>query len=981
MRYRVIFILLMVTWLPIGAKAADLKYRLDLQVDTEDKKITGISRLTAENDLRIHLSTRNLNNLLLDGKAIAAMGERLNLDMPAGSERVLSFEVASNESEANYIDSQNLFLTGNWFPKPENLAEYALSVTLPKGFLAVSEADTVELLKNEKTDTFRFQFNHPVDGLSLVASRNYALIRDNYKDISLEAYFFREDAHLADNYLAYTKKYLAMYEKMLTGYPYRRFVIAENLFPTGYSMPTFTLLGRAVVRLPFITRTSLGHEILHQWFGNSVYIDSSRGNWAEGITNYLADHHYADLVGKGAAYRKQILVNYDAYVNKSNTMSLSDYSFRHNKAESAIGYGKSAMVFHSLRKLVGEKKFFAILREFLTTNRFRKASWNDIQKSFGKISHTDLAGYFSQSLERDDIPRLKVEDADLRVDQGKLSLNFTLAQNEKPYRLHLPVTIYTSNHKTSRLVEVNQPQETVSLVLDELPTRVVIDEEYDLMRELNPIESPAVLAKIMGKDKLLVVMPTEASRKYQPIIHALGVEHVTFQTPEKVTISQIKQNSVIIAGYDLSITGMLFGRQPDYQDGVRIDVHENPYNQAEVIMLLHVNNPDEAEAVERKLPHYGKYNKLVFDGGKMIYKEQTETHAGIPVLTRPPSKAFEPNKLATLDDIIPRLEDRRVIYVGEQHEKYAHHINQLMIIKNLHEAGIKLAVGMEMFQIPYQAALDDYLADRIDERSFLTRSAYFDKWRFDYNLYKPIIDYLKKEGIPLVALNIEGDISRRVARKGLSSLSEADKKQLPSEMDFTDSPYRQDLLKVFQLHEKQHQLKEFDYFLQAQILWDETMAESVHRFLASHPDTSLVVLAGNGHLKNKYGIPKRAFRRNGFPFTVIVQDEDLQTGIADFVLKTTRHKGKEAPMLGVAIEEKENAVRVASVMNGSPADKSGVKQGDRIVRFNGEDIHNLNDLKFALFYTEMDSTVSIQVDRQGKKITSEITLFDFKHGE
>ncbi len=979
MTYRYLFLILIVICLPIGVKAAELKYRLDVQVDTEGKKITGVSRLTAENDLKVHLSTHNLNNLKLDGKAIAAMRERLSIDVPAGSERVLSFEVVSNVSEANHIDSQNVFLTGNWFPKPEDLTEYVLSVTLPKGFLAVSEADTVDILENERTDTFRFQFNHPVDGLSLAASRNYVLAKDNYKDIGLEAYFFKEDAHLADDYLAYTKKYLAMYEKLLTPYPYRRFVIAENLFPTGYSMPTYTLLGRAVVRLPFITRTSLGHEILHQWFGNSVYIDSSRGNWAEGITSYLADHHYADLEGKGAAYRKQILVNYDAYVNESNKMPVADFFYRRNKAESAIGYGKSAMVFHSLRKMVGEKNFFDTLQDFLATNRFRKASWNDIEKSFEKINPTDLTDYFSQSLERDDIPRLNVEDPELLVGQGRLTLNFVLNQDPKPYHLRVPITIHTSNHKTSHMVEVNKPRETVSLVLDELPTRVVIDEEYDLMRELDPAESPAVLAQIMGKDKLLVVMPTEQSGKYQPIIHALGVKDVTFQTPEKVTFNQIKQHSVIISGYHLPVVDMLFGRQPVYQDGVRLHVYKNPYNQDEAIMLLHVKNVDEAKAVQRKLPHYGKYNKLVFNGGKIIDKEQTETHAGIPVLTRPRTKALEPDKIAALDDILPKLRDRRVIYVGEQHEKYAHHMNQLMIIKKLHEAGNKLAVGMEMFQVPYQAVLDDYLAGRIDERTFLKKSAYFEKWRFDYNLYKPIIDYLKKERIPLVALNVEGDISRKVARKGFSGLSEADKEQLPSEMDFTDSRYRQDLFRVFRLHENQHQLKEFDYFLQAQILWDETMAASVHRFLAYHPETKLVVLAGNGHLRNKYGIPDRAFRRNGFPFTVILQDEDLEPGIADFVLQTTRLKGKKAPMLGVGIDEKENGVHVVSVIDGSPAGKAGLEKGDIIVQVAGEEIRSLVDLKFALFYTPLDSTVSVQVDRKGKKITREVTLFDFRH--
>ena len=87
-------------------------------------------------------------------------------------------------------------------------------------------------------------------------------------------------------------------------------------------MPTFTLLGRNVVKLPFIVRTSLGHEILHQWFGNSVYIDSNKGNWAEGLTTYLADHFYADQSGEGVDYRKQILIDYQSYVNIDNVFPL-----------------------------------------------------------------------------------------------------------------------------------------------------------------------------------------------------------------------------------------------------------------------------------------------------------------------------------------------------------------------------------------------------------------------------------------------------------------------------------------------------------------------------------------------------------------------------------------------------------------------------------------------------------------------------------
>src|SRR5208337_4444995 len=101
-----------------------------------------------------------------------------------------------------------------------------------------------------------------------------------------------------------------------------RFSIVENSMPVGYSMPTYTVLGQAVVRLPFIPETSLGHEILHQWFGNSVYVDYAGGNWAEGLTSFLADHLYEEEKGRGKEYRKGLLIDFASYVNDKNDFPL-----------------------------------------------------------------------------------------------------------------------------------------------------------------------------------------------------------------------------------------------------------------------------------------------------------------------------------------------------------------------------------------------------------------------------------------------------------------------------------------------------------------------------------------------------------------------------------------------------------------------------------------------------------------------------------
>jgi uncharacterized iron-regulated protein len=518
----------------------------------------------------------------------------------------------------------------------------------------------------------------------------------------------------------------------------------------------------------------------------------------------------------------------------------------------------------------------------------------------------------------------------------------------------------------------------MSLSLDEPPNKVVMDENYDLMRELTPEEIPPVLAGIMGKEKLIVVISSMQRSTYQPLIDALGVKTITYMTPDKITFYQIQKNSLFIAGDDNPVANMMLGKQTDSEDGLHVKVYKNPYNESERVIWLHIADKQEAQAVQYKISHYGKYTELAFKDGQNTFKEIAESENGIQMLSRPEVRALKPESLATIDDIIPQLTVSRIIYVGETHDQFAHHMNQLKVIKKIHDAGYKLAVGMEMFQKPYQQVVDDYLAGRIDEYAFLKKTEYFSRWRYDYNLYKPIIDYLKQQRIPLIALNIQGDLTRKVAREGMYDLPDNQKKQLPSDMNFSNETYRKNLNQVFVMHKKQEDLQDFNYFLQAQMVWDEGMAESAYGFLANHPEHKMVILAGNGHVRHKYGIPDRLYRRNHEPFTVVVQDEEIKDGVADYVLLTTELNGKASPKLGVMVEEKDKRLVIIGVSQSGPAQKAGLQKGDVIEMFAERPIQSLEDLKLGLFYGDIGSTVKIKVKRADKTIDKEIELFDFE---
>jgi aminopeptidase N len=409
---------------------------------------------------------------------------------------------------------------------------------------------------------------------------------------------------------------------------------------------------------------------------------------------------------------------------------------------------------------------------------------------------------------------------------------------------------------------------------------------------------------------------------------------------------------------------------------VQLNVINNPYNASQNILLTHVRDGSEALAIQKKLGHYGKYSDLIFNHGKVSHKHIEQAKNGISVLSHQAPKAVQPSALPTFGQIVPELLQSKIIYIGEQHDQFAHHINQLLIIKKLNERGIQLAVGMEMFKKSCQQVIDDYLANRIDERQFLKASQYFSEWGYNYHLYKPIIDYLKTHDIPLIALNLEGSITSRVARDGMEGLGEDEKKYLPESLDFTDKHYRDDLKQVYTLHDSQDELNDFNYFLQAQVLWDESMAETAHAFLKTAPHRTLIVLAGNGHFKHKYGIPKRLYRRNREAFVVVLQDEALEDDIADYVLINEKLKAKEAPKLGVTVKEKEDGLMIKSILNKSPAENAKLKKGDVIQQFDAHPIASLSDLRLALFYTEFGKAYPMEIKREDDKIKLNIKLFD-----
>ena len=245
-------VIVLIVCMPVTVWSGNLHYALDIQINTSEQEIIGTARLKSDTDKKIGLSIRNLREIKVNGSPVNnTADERINLTVQRGEEIIIRYSASFADKGMNLIDKDHVFLTQEWYPRPDLLTHYALAVTLPDNFIAVSEAESVTIQKQGQTKTFNFQFNHPLDALHLVASTRYGLKKDKYNNTAIEVYFFKEKAQDADSYIAYTKEYLEMYENMLTPYPYRRFAIVEHMFANVYSkLPSGNAYFRTVVKPP-----------------------------------------------------------------------------------------------------------------------------------------------------------------------------------------------------------------------------------------------------------------------------------------------------------------------------------------------------------------------------------------------------------------------------------------------------------------------------------------------------------------------------------------------------------------------------------------------------------------------------------------------------------------------------------------------------------------------------------------------------------
>ena len=545
-----------------------------------------------------------------------------------------------------YIGEEGVYLTAetSWYPDvPGSFATFRVTATVPAGWRAVTHGQEVSVTEGNTTSTSEWDVRTRTEALTLVANR-FVKRASQWNGVEIATYVFPEDASVADQYVEATTSYLEWYTNLLGPYPFPKFAVVENFFPSGIGLPSFTLLGSRVMKRGYTQPYSLGHEIVHSWLGNSVHNHFEMGNWVEGLTTYLANYYYDERVegeDKARAHRKRMIMEYNLYVHPADDYPVVQFHHKENRVDNAIGYRKTAMTFHLLRRELGDRAFFQAIRALVSGYSGEYADWPQVQRAFEDASGKALSWFFNQWVYGSGAPHLRIAQARFERDpRTGYWVSMTVQQKGTAYRLRVPVVMQLETGREYRTwVDIRGNRQTMALWVPARPMRLQLDPAYQTVRRLDrQAMSPMLNGWATDRRRAVLLASTTSEperRGLKPAIDRIRSQGDDTAWLDERTVS-IEAQSVLAMGHPQ--TNPWVGRILDWC-GPRVRLHErsitiqgttysgdhvaalvncaNPIHPGHVGTVFFGFSPKAVQGLSRLLFFYGWDSYLVFENGRV----------------------------------------------------------------------------------------------------------------------------------------------------------------------------------------------------------------------------------------------------------------------------------------------------------------------------------------------------------------------------
>lgn len=549
-------------------------------------------------------------------------GELAPLRTTTRQQGIPGWREASSDARGSYLPASSF-----WYPVLARDGEglkhsYRARIDVPEGQLGVvagnlSAEDSVRARTRSE-----YVFDSPATGIDLIAGpyrrTQRAAQSIDGRPLTLHTLFHAEIEALSSDYLDSVAEYVALYEDWIGPYPYDSFSVVSSPTPTGLGLPTMTYIGTQVLALPFIRTSSLGHEVLHNWWGNGVYPDYARGNWSEGLTTFMADYHYAKRNDEGLAREMRLgWLRELSAIGSGVDQPLEAFTARHHGISQAVGYSKAAMLFVMLRDRIGEDAFDRAVRRFWRDHRFRVADWHALRSSFEAESNEALGEFFDQWLTRRGLPTVALAAVETTAD----GVIVELAQTEPTYALDVPVRIDTATGTTTHVLRLAHASQRFELTLSGAVHRVSLDPDNRVLRRLGNREAPPILREIQfDPDPALLVLgdaqlQATAATLAKRLLERAPTQQVAAQPPGRRGLLVIGERHAIndwLARHDLPPAPEELSGHGD----VRMWAQRLPSGAP--LAIVSADNAAALDQAIRPLPHYRGQSWLIVERGRAL---------------------------------------------------------------------------------------------------------------------------------------------------------------------------------------------------------------------------------------------------------------------------------------------------------------------------------------------------------------------------
>ncbi|MGB5326659.1 MAG: M1 family aminopeptidase [Gammaproteobacteria bacterium] len=548
------------------------------------------------------------------------IGFTLRGRIPArGAQELSTAMLGSSGSDGVYLPGYDA-----WIPQHDaGPIRYRITVKLPPDQRAVVTGKLVSEQLSDALYQATFEVTHSGEVPSLFAGP-YQVKERRSQGLRLRTYFHAELADLADVYLDAADAYIQRYQASIGAYPYADFHVISAPLPVGLGFPNLTYVGRQVIPLPFMRTRSLAHEVLHNWWGNGITVDYASGNWAEGLTTYMAD--YALERDKGEAEARSMRVKWlrdYAALPAQRDQPVRAFKSKQHQASQVIGYNKVAFIFHMLANEIGQPAFADGLQRFWSEHVYGQAAWRDLQAAFEQAAGRDLDWFFKQWLERSGAPRLSLGAHSVEMVATGYRTRVEILQPVKGYRFKLPLLLDTADGTQLHELTVTDTLTRVEFVTPAKPRYLSVDPGSDVFRRLQQDETPPILRDVTLNPSVSTVVAS-ADDEFVEVARNLAVRLMDVEPRfDSLSVLQDSDQALLLIASRDDLAGQLAQLKLEQSPELPDMAHSaaawtaRRANGAPVLVVT-AENAAELASLLRPLPHYGGQSYVLFAAGRAV---------------------------------------------------------------------------------------------------------------------------------------------------------------------------------------------------------------------------------------------------------------------------------------------------------------------------------------------------------------------------